>query len=131
VLLLVDHLPEPDGCVLDVAVLVLPSTHFRGEQSAPVHLLEIAEREFAPGLRLLRGLVVHSEMPVRVLIPAVGFDELVLLAGRWLVLTPVVPLVGYGIPLLDLISGQERSAPYPRMSARYVPRNLARRGAAI
>ncbi len=76
---------------------------FRGDQPAAVHVLEVAVRIHVPGLRLLARFVIDAEVPVRVLIPAVGFDELVFLPGRWLVLAPLVQLVAHRPAVLDQI----------------------------
>lgn len=46
--------------------------------------------------------VIDAEVPVRVFVPAVGVDELVLLTGRRLVLAPFVPFVEHHFPVLDV-----------------------------
>src|ERR1700743_499819 len=78
--LLVHHVAQSDGRLLDVAVLHPPSPYLGGEQPAAVYPREVAVREFVSGLGALGRLVIDAEVPVSVLIPAVGFDELVLLA---------------------------------------------------
>ena len=56
-------------------------------------LLEVAVRELVPGFRVFAFLIVQPQMPLRVLSKSVLADELILLLGRWLVFTPVVPFV--------------------------------------
>ena len=80
--LLVHHLPEADGGILDVEVLLPRGPDLGGVQAAAVNPLEVAIREFVPGLGVLGRLVVHTEVPVGVLVPAAGLDELVLRFGR-------------------------------------------------
>ena len=64
---------------------------------------EVAVREFVPGLGVLGRLVIDGEVPVRVFIPAVRFDELVFLACGRLVLAPVVALIQDHVPVTDLV----------------------------
>src|ERR1700733_2700617 len=77
--LLVHYVAQSDGRVLDIAVLHPPGPYLGGEQPAAVYPREVAVREFVPGLGVLGRLVIDAEVPVSVFIPAVGFDELVLL----------------------------------------------------
>lgn len=84
--LLVHHLPEADGGILDVEVL--RRADLGDDKAAAVNPLEVAIRELVPGLGVLGRLVVHAEVPVGVLVPAAGLDELVLRFGRRLVLAP-------------------------------------------
>jgi len=43
---------------------------------------EVAHDERVPRLRLVRGVVGQAEMPRRVVVPAVGLQEAVLIVGR-------------------------------------------------
>ena len=103
VALLVHHVAQLDGRVLDVGLLVPPGPALRREHPAAVHLAEVAVRVFVPGLGVLGRFVIQTEVPIRVFVPAVGLDELVLLLGRRLVLAPVVPLIQRHLALLDLV----------------------------
>src|SRR4029079_1272223 len=96
-------LPKADGGILDVEVLLPGGPDLGGVQAAAVNPLGVAIRELVPGLGVLGRLVVHTEVPVGVLVPAAGLDELVLRFGRRLVLAPVVPLVEHHVALLDLV----------------------------
>src|SRR5260370_22729662 len=66
---------------------------------------EVAVGTHAPALGGLRVLVVDPEEPTGVLAEAVLLDELVLLTGRRLVLTPGVTLVVHVTPLVDQLLG--------------------------
>jgi hypothetical protein len=49
----VEHAVQMSRRDLDVGVLSLPRAHFRGDDSAPVHILEVTVGKLVPGLGLL------------------------------------------------------------------------------
>src|SRR6266851_5614884 len=88
---LVEHVVQVSRRDLDVGVLSLRGPHLRGDDSAPIRVLEVAVGKLVPGLVVLGVLVVDTQIPPPVLTKSMLLDELVLLLGGRLVLAPVVP----------------------------------------
>src|SRR5260370_21829982 len=79
---LVEHVVQVSRRDLDVGVLSLRGPHLRGDDSAPIRVLEVAVEKLVPGLVVLGVLIVDTQIPPPVLTESMLLDELVLLFGR-------------------------------------------------
>ncbi len=97
----VNHLMQLMGGTLNVEVLILSRSAFRGNQTTPMNIFEIPVGELIPSLGVLAVLIVNAEIPFGVFIITMKTNELVLLLCCRTILAPVISIVEDVLAFVD------------------------------
>jgi hypothetical protein len=96
-----DHPVQMSGGIFDVKVLVLSCPALGGEQSAPMHFLEVTEGKFVSLLGLFFLGIIDAQMPPSVRFESVRLDKFILVLGGRPMFAPCVPLVEHELTFVD------------------------------
>jgi len=100
-LLRIHHFQKLNGGMFDIGIAELMSSAFHGKHGAAMDIFEIAEWKLESRLAVLSMRRIDPEMPLRIFSEAVTVNEIILLLGSWMMISPLVFLIHDYVPVSD------------------------------